>query len=231
MTEVLTLDAAAVDRYADVLATVGAAVAGFDFAAAETLLEPIADDRWMGHVPTAGSEPREPGAASARDVSDRLRAAVFRRDGFRCSYCGGRAVPRCVLVAVSEAFPRFGYHPHYRRGAMHPAFWALAPEADHTVAHSRGGAGALENLTTMHALCNTAKSDALLTDLPVVDRLEAADGWDGLLSAYPALVEAGNTHGVRQASLRYHPQWLRLFGLQPLGPVVAPASDSVTADE
>jgi 5-methylcytosine-specific restriction endonuclease McrA len=222
VTDVVVLDGAAADRYADVLDLVASSLSAGDIRAAELHLEPIVDDRWLGHVPTTSSQRRDAPEKTARNVSDRLRADVFLRDGFRCTYCGGRAVPRCLLVAISEVFPRFGYDLHYRRGLMHPAFWALAPEADHTIAHRRGGAGAPENLTTLHALCNTAKSDTLLDQLPVVVQTKARAGWDGLISSYPSIVEAGNTHGARRASPSYHPKWLRLFGMQPLGPVSTP---------
>jgi len=102
-----------------------------------------------------------PGAAerSSRAVPDRVRAQVFLRDGFMCSYRGGRTVPRCVLVAISDVFPdAFPYYAHYRRGTVHPACWALAPEADHTLAHANDGSNDAENLTTIHAMCNTRKS-------------------------------------------------------------------------
>jgi 5-methylcytosine-specific restriction endonuclease McrA len=224
VTDVVTLDAPTTDRYADILTRVASSLAAGDFDNAEFHLEPIVDDRWLGHVAAALSQERDVREKASRAVSDRLRAEVFLRDAFRCTYCGGRAVPRCLLVAISEVFPRFGYDLHYRRGLMHPAFWALAPEADHTVAHRRGGAGALENLTTLHALCNTAKSDGLVDKLPVVPQTKARAGWDGLMSTYPLIVQAGNTHGARRSSPSYHRKWLRLFGLEPLGPVVAPGS-------
>ncbi|WP_420846197.1 HNH endonuclease [Microbacterium caowuchunii] len=43
-------------------------------------------------------------------------------------------------------------------------FWALAPEADHIHPHAHGGENTLDNLTTLHAACNTRKADSLITD-------------------------------------------------------------------
>ncbi|WP_152642067.1 HNH endonuclease [Microbacterium azadirachtae] len=109
-----------------------------------------------------------------------------------------------------EAFP---YYAHYRRGTMHPAYWALAPEADHTLAHANGGSSGIENLTTMHAMCNTRKSSLTADGLPAVRQPASGDArWDGLLSHYSDIVIAGNTHGRRHSSPGYHPKWLRHFG-------------------
>lgn len=101
------------------------------------------------------------------------------------------------------------YDVHYTRGNIHPVFWALAPEADHVLAHSRGGMNVLENLTTLHAACNTRKSDALTDDLPSVQVTQYRDDWDGLLSFYPALIAAG----AGAARFPYHRDWSRRYGL------------------
>lgn len=72
-----------------------------------------------------------------------------------------------MLVAISDVFPEsFAYDRNYRSGWIHPAFWAVAPEADHVLAHASGGAGEIDNLTTLHTMCNTRKSDSPVTDCP-----------------------------------------------------------------
>jgi hypothetical protein len=105
---------------------------------------------------------------------------------------------------------------------VHPAYWALVLEADHTAPHSRGGSAETSNLTAMHALCNTAKADADVHELALLKRLDERADWDGLLSAYPAIVAAGDEHGYRHSSLGYHSKWMRLLG--------APATDHRGAD-
>lgn len=181
---------------------------------ARQILEPIAGEVWMGSltlhgVTTAGSDAR-----TSRRVSDRTRAEVFLRDGFLCTYCGGRTIPRCILVAISDVFPdEFPYYAHYRRGTVHPAYWALAPEADHVLAHAGGGSSDPSNLTTLHAMCNTRKSSLAVDSLPLVSTTPARDqGWDGLLSRYPDIIAAGETTGRRHSAPDYHSSWLRRFG-------------------
>lgn len=121
-------------------------------------------------------------------------------------------MPRCVLVAISDVFPElFSYHPNFARGKIHPAFWALAPEADHVIAHSSGGTNEPSNLTTLHTTCNTRKSSTARSALPpvVIGNHDAA--WDGLTAVYPGVVAAGEEHGVRHSSLGYHARWMKYF--------------------
>lgn len=212
MVDVVSLAPQDGERYADIIADVGSALTRGDIVHAESALRPVAGEVWMGRMPLVGRKAAEStGGRSPRDVTDAIRAAVFHRDGFHCSYCGGRVVPRCILVAISDIFPEaLPYHPNYRRGYIHPAYWALAPEADHTVAYSQGGPGALSNLATMHTACNARKSDSVLEELPLVDRIAAVDGWDGLVDSYAGIVDAGAA-GSRHSSAGYHPRWLRSF--------------------
>lgn len=209
---VLADDAAA--HYSGILADVAEALPS-SFEQAVQLMAPIAGEVWMGSLTLHGKT--APGAAerSSRAVPDRVRAEVFLRDGFVCSYCGGRTIPRCVLVAISDVFPdEFPYYAHYRRGTVHPAYWALAPEADHTLAHANGGSSDVENLTTMHTMCNTRKSSLAAGELPAGTPVTAADAdsWDGLLSRYADIVLAGNQRGRRHSAPGYHRNWLRHFG-------------------
>ncbi|MCK2024352.1 HNH endonuclease [Microbacterium sp. kSW2-24] len=181
---------------------------------ARQLLEPIAGEVWMGSLTLHGTTTIGTDARTSRRVPDRTRAEVFLRDGFTCTYCGGRTIPRCVLVAISDVFPDdFPYYAHYRRGTVHPAYWALAPEADHVLAHANGGSSDAANLTTLHAMCNTRKSILAADALPMVDATPMRDPeWDGLLSRYADIVVAGEAHGRRHAAPNYHNAWLRRFG-------------------
>jgi len=210
--EIHTLPEDAAVHYSTILATVAKALPA-SVTVAEELLTPIAGEVWMGSLTLNGKI--APGAAerSPRAVPDRLRAQVFLRDGFLCSSCGGPTVPRCILVAISDVFPEaFPYYAHYRRGTVHPAYWVLAPEADHTLAHAHGGSSGMENLTTMHTMCNARKSSLAVDRLPAVPR-PAFDstGWDGLLSHYADIILAGNAHRRRHSASGYHPKWLWYF--------------------
>lgn len=178
-------------------------------------LGPIAGQVWMGSLPLHAKT--WPGVTdrSSRRVSARTIARVFLRDGFLCTHCGGRTIPRCILVALSDVFPEaLPYYTHYRRGTVHPAYWALAPEADHQLAHANGGSSNIENMTTLHAMCNTQKSSLVLGSLPPASALasHAPADWDGLLSRYADIVIAGNALGRRHHSPNYHLDRLRYFG-------------------
>ena len=204
MVEIFEFGVADAERYADLLAKTVSAVANDDLAGAADALQPIAGEIWMGKLTSAGRRVNGGSAAGARLRDELLRAQVFIRDGFRCTYCGVRAVPRSILVAVSDLFPEaVQYDIHYRRGKIHPVFWALAPEADHIFAHSRGGPNTLDNLTTLHAGCNTRKSDSLAADLPHVELSPALHRWDGLVSGYASLIAAG----AGTARPAYHREW------------------------
>jgi hypothetical protein len=63
------------------------------------------------------------------------------------------------------------------------------------------------NLTTLHAACNTRKSDALIADMPAFQSPLPVDAWDGLTSLYPILISAG----AGKARPAYHGSWSRRF--------------------
>lgn len=180
---------------------------------ARALLEPIAGEVWMGSLTLHGATGAGTVSRTSRRVSDQTRAEVFLRDGFACTYCGGGTIPRCILVAISDVFPDdFPYYAHYRRGTVHPSYWALAPEADHVLAHAGGGSSDAANLTTLHAMCNTRKSSLAAHALPLVTPVETTSSdWDGLLSRYADIVNAGETTGRRHSAVGYHQRWLKLF--------------------
>ncbi|SNS92548.1 HNH endonuclease [Micrococcales bacterium KH10] len=212
--DILAIDDEAVERYVDVLSAVSSSIENSNLERAVIELAPIADELWFGRfVRPARSPALDANTEIAkRAVSHQDRVNVFRRDCFLCLYCGKRTIPRCVLVAISDVFQdAFAYHPNYKRGALHPAFW-LAPEADHVVAHARGGSSDPSNLVTLHAMCNLLKSDSPADDLPIIERPDRMVEWDGLLSKYAAIV----AHGGGSQRAEYHRFWMRLYGVKPV---------------
>lgn len=206
MVNIFRFDDSDIDRYATSLSSTVAAVQAGSFTDAVSAFEPIAGEIWMGSLTVLGTRSAGEVVFGARVKNETLRAQVFARDRFRCTACAGRAVPRCILVAVHDLFPKqLPYDPHYKRGHIHPVFWALAPEADHVFPHSLGGQNTLENLTTLHASCNTQKSDGEIqrSSLHRRDR----DSWDGLVASYPALIAAG----AGDARPQYHREWSRRY--------------------
>ncbi len=71
-----------------------------------------------------------------KPLSKRLRFEVFKRDGFKCVYCGATPADGIVL------------------------------ECDHVVPVSDGGADEIENLVTSCFDCNRGKSDIFLDCVP-----------------------------------------------------------------
>ncbi|WP_175414226.1 HNH endonuclease [Agrococcus sp. SGAir0287] len=223
MKPVTELDASAVDRYADALTEVARALAERDVTAARAALAPIAGEVWEGSLKRAGTRNSDGEATGERDVDDAARARTFLGDGMRCTYCGGRAIPRSILVAMSDVFPdELPYYWRYKTGTVHPAYWAVAAEADHVLAHSAGGAGDDGNLATLHVACNTIKSDSSRESMPVIEARPAPEGWDGLVSLYAACVLAGNSRGARHHAIGYHTERMKHFGVSAIEPEAAP---------
>ncbi|QIM15517.1 HNH endonuclease [Leucobacter insecticola] len=198
------------ESYALSLLRAAERVSAGDLEAAKLALSPVAMAIWVGHLSSTSMAVTRSEETISRTTRESIRARVFMRDNHICTACGGRSVPRCVLVAMHDLFPaEIPYHPNYKRGFTHPVFWFLASEADHVVPHSLGGAFSVDNLTTLHAACNTQKSNRATS----VAAVRGSAGWDGLLAHYPAMVAAGA--GAKRVA--YHRAWIRRFGLtQPL---------------
>lgn len=206
MVDIFSFNDSDIDRYATSLSNTVSAVQTGSLTNAAGALESIVGEIWMGSLKVLGAGATGEVVHGARVHNETLRAQVFARDRFRCTACGGRAVPRCILVAVHDLFPeQLLYDPHYKRGYIHPVFWALAPEADHVIPHSQGGQNTLENLTTLHASCNTQKSDRGTQRSSL--RYQDDDSWDGLVASYPALIAAG----AGDARPMYHREWSRRY--------------------
>lgn len=143
-TEIHDLNIDAALSYSEVLSeAVKALPASIEHAA--TVLGPIAGEVWMGRLSLHGATSAGSADRGTRQFSEKTKAEVFMRDRFLCTFCGYPTVPRCILVAISDVFPDvIPYYAHYRRGSVHPVYWALAPEADHIVAHASGGSNDVE---------------------------------------------------------------------------------------
>lgn len=122
--------------------------------------------------------------ASGR-LSRSLSTAVFRRDGYRCAYCGipvvtqwkSGDIPRLVTT-MPDLAPGLRIRDGSligsgRAGALaniDQAKWLwLTASADHVVPASRFGPTTLENLLTACAGCNYGKMDWTLEQLDVAD--------------------------------------------------------------
>lgn len=93
-------------------------------------------DIWLRKCPQCQSAKKSGGTkkvVSTRNISDKLRYQVLRRDNFKCCTCG----------ASPAKDPSVELH------------------VDHIIPWSKGGKNTLENLQTLCSRCNLGKSDLL----------------------------------------------------------------------
>lgn len=109
--------------------------------------------------------------------------ALFKRDGWRCRYCG-------IRVASLKAFNVLNKH-YYEEIRWRPGrfsdrniiFNIIAGSLDHVLPHARGGESNDENLVTACGGCNYGKKSRTLIEVGLADprhRSPIRDRWDGL---------------------------------------------------
>lgn len=135
--------------------------------------------------------PFSPCAPKAQNYSFRDATRVFVRDGFIDRYSGLRLIFPPVLRILSIMLPEdFPYHPHWKTGVTHPAYYNLFATIDHVVPVSRGGTSEEPNLVTTSMLKNSSKGNWTLEELDW-DLLPSGDfkEWDGLLNWFVQFTE------------------------------------------
>jgi 5-methylcytosine-specific restriction endonuclease McrA len=161
-------------------------------------------------------------ASASGGVPPALQVAVWRRDGFRCRFCGRRLVPNAVAWAMHELAPvRFPMHRNTWTGC-HPLAEASSADIEHVFPVKRGGSSRdPRNLITSCAPCNRrggGKAGAVACEigwrfLPVAD-----DGWDGLSAVYLRLRDLlvhrafEPLEGERVTPYAAHTSWEAAFG-------------------
>jgi 5-methylcytosine-specific restriction endonuclease McrA len=123
--------------------------------------------------------PRQPPPSVALDI--------YRRDGFRCRYCGCRIVLPRAQSTISALLP--GAVTWGSKDAeLNAAFYTLKGVLDHVVPHAHGGTSDPENIVVSCQPCNYGKGNYFLEQLGLSDprlRPPAVDDWDGLLRVLP----------------------------------------------
>lgn len=112
-----------------------------------------------------------------------LGEAVFRRDGWRCRYCGCRIIPSRVRRWVNKFLPGTVRWNNAKNLECHAGFWTLWGSVDHVIPRARGGCNKAHNLVTACMVCNFAKEDYTLEQLGLADprcRAPVLGDWDGL---------------------------------------------------
>ena len=109
---------------------------------------------------------------------------MFVRDGFLDCYSGARLVFPGTLRALSILRPsEFPFHPNWKFGECHPAYWDLSPTIDHVIPIAAGGADDEANVVTTSMKVNGAKSTRPFAELGWRrERGTVHPDWDGLLS-------------------------------------------------
>jgi hypothetical protein len=121
-----------------------------------------------------------------RSPSESLQRSVFRRDGFRCRYCGLRLVPPSAMKAFGDRMGPDLFQPTGTNRERHGVVLAFRACADHVLDWKHGGKTAIDNLVTACWSCNFGKYYFTLEQLGLDDprarpAMATAD-WDGLMS-------------------------------------------------
>lgn len=120
--------------------------------------------------------------------SDRFSNEVFKRDGYRCRYCGLRLIPKSVLQAFSAVVGADAFRATGTNVERHGIVLAFRANADHVVPYNLGGRTDLNNLVACCWSCNYGKGKFTLDQLGLEDPrnrpVNSANTWDGLTSFF-----------------------------------------------
>jgi len=121
--------------------------------------------------------------ATPRKCSPEQSTRVFVRDGFIDRYTSERLVFPLVLRVLSTEMPDdFPYHPNWKTGEMHPAYWEIRATIDHLIPVSKEGADDDSNWVTISMARNSAKGNWTLDQLGWSLRAPGSfKEWDGLI--------------------------------------------------
>ncbi len=175
-------------------------------ACAELTRLPLADPI-PAYIPASGDSPADLEPMKPEPLDNRTRVVVYRRDGWRCRYCGRKVVFPGVLEVLRLLCPDFkgllsGHHMPADK--TEPAVQRVYPNVDHVHAVSLGGSWRDEgNHVTACTPCNTRKSNrSAWAPGPIL-----VDHWDGLAASYKTLAERAGP------LTRQHRHWLKALGL------------------
>lgn len=109
-------------------------------------------------------------------------AALIKRDGFHCRFCGIPVIRAEVRTLIQRAYPEA--LPWTSGNAnQHAGFQALWLTYDHLLPHSRGGSSELDNMLVACQPCNCGRAELTLEEVGVADpraREPVRSTWDGL---------------------------------------------------
>lgn len=132
----------------------------------------------------------------AKNLRDPLRspkkyeADVFKRDGYRCRYCGIRLVSNRFLSAFTKHLDSELFRKGPDNLRAHGIVHIFNPVADHVVPWVVGGRTNVENLVASCGSCNYGKAGYTTEQIGIANpfsREPKIDTWDGLVSKLDAV--------------------------------------------
>ncbi len=110
------------------------------------------------------------------------KAALHRRDGYHCRFCGLPVIRTDTRKRIAQAYP-LALPWGLTNATQHAAFQAMWAQYDHLVPHSRGGDNSADNMVVTCAPCNFGRMDYLLEEVDLAHpfaREPILSTWDGL---------------------------------------------------
>lgn len=118
-----------------------------------------------------------------RNISANIRAAVLKRDGYRCRYCGIPVIHADIRKIAAKLYPSSVKWDNRDPRKQHAGFQCLWLQFDHVQPHSHGGRSNVDNVVVSCALCNFGKDRFTLRQLHLEDprlRDPEPSNYDGL---------------------------------------------------
>lgn len=107
---------------------------------------------------------------------------MYKRDGWRCRFCGCRVVRPEARAKMQEYLP--GVIRWTAAYGDHAGFFVLSGSPDHVQQHAWSGPSTLDNLVTACQICQYGRGEYFIEEVGLIDpRIQepfAANGWDGL---------------------------------------------------
>lgn len=113
----------------------------------------------------------------------KLQEHVFKRDGYRCRYCGQRLISQKFMRAFINELGSPLFQRDSTNLGTHGIIHATWPVADHVQPWNYGGSTSMGNLVSSCAACNYGKDGYTCTQLGIDNPLmhePVMDEWDGL---------------------------------------------------
>ena len=134
-----------------------------------------------------------------RPLSRTIKRMIFKRDNYRCRYCGLRTISKDALPAFESAVETCRFSSRRNDNTHdHGIVLAFKVVADHVKPRSLGGRTTLDNLVTACPSCNYGEAEHTLEQLGLDDpgeRPPLDSEWDGLLSLTAGLKLAASGVG------------------------------------